>query len=153
MTCRQCRAPLKQTQAVYCSPACRNLGHRRYPDRDCQTCSTPLTRQQIANRGRFCSHRCAGTGKRQSPHGAPMADAALAILRANRDWFLTVSDLSIWLYGYDGPDELHLVCMTLTRLRGRGCRFETRTPAWLPVHGCTKAYRLVSEPIVLREAA
>lgn len=83
-----------------------------------------------------------------------MQDALLAILRPNRDWFLTVSDISVWLYGDDTQSEHCAVRKHIYVLRKRGYRFEQRVSTWQPCHGNTRAYRLISEPMVVtREAA
>ena len=139
MTCRQCARALTRRQirrgSLRCSHACANAAQRReYPQRSCERCQTPLTRRQLQDSQRFCSHRCA---QLRSPRVARLpADtdhgcgAVLAVLEANRAWWLTYSDLAIWCHGDDGPAEINAIRSTMSRLRKLGYHFHTRRVGW-----------------------
>jgi hypothetical protein len=130
---------------------CANRGKIIHRQQDCAGCSKVLTRRQIGKHQRYCSVACARVAQTET---TPMQDALLAILRGNRDWFLTTSDCAIWLYGHDDMNELGAVRMLFNSLRKRGYQIEKRVPAWLLCHGTTRAYRLISEPNdAVREAA
>ena len=132
-----------RNQNRYCSSACANGSRRIHPDRDCAACGRPLRREQLRNRA-ACSVACA---RSRVVMPASMLDAVLAILRANTDWYMTCSDLSIWLFGYDDESEIHCVRNHVYRLRRLGYRLETRQATWEPIApGVNLAYRLVSEP-------
>ena len=139
MICERCSTPLLQTQGRFCSRACANATGRVY-DRRCSDCGRPLTRSQHWKRVTYCSRACADANQ-----PTPMQECMLDLFHQNRDWFLTVSDLAIWLYGFDDPAEQTLVRTTLSRLVQRGYRFERRAPVWLRCHGRRRAYRLVTE--------
>jgi hypothetical protein len=83
-----------------------------------------------------------------------MLEAMLATFRGQGAWFLTVTDLSIWLYGDDSEADQRATHVSLCRLRKLGYVFEQRKATWESGRGGPKAYRLVSEPSShTREAA
>ena len=111
--------------------------------RSCPACGHLLTYRQTWKGTQCCSRVCA---RSRVVSRAPKLEATLAILRANRDWFLTVADISIWLYGDDSRADLDAVHTHLYRLRRLGYRFEQRMATWLSGRGGPQAYRLVHEP-------
>lgn len=79
------------------------------PPRLCAQCGQFLTHQQMmrvrrGNPQRFCSVACKnrgyaliGQGKRESVR----LPEVLGILRFNEGWWMTLSDLALWVYGDD----------------------------------------------------
>jgi hypothetical protein len=77
----------------------------------------------------------------------PRAHQVLAILRGNTGWWMTISDLAIWVYGYDDAAETHAIRMMIHRLRVLGYVPAVRDAPWsAPVcRGKTQAYRLIEQ--------
>ena len=95
--------------------------------RHCERCGKPLTRRQMAARctARFCSLRCWAIVRWRSRqvhgHKQPVIrDAVLSILRGNTAWWMTASDMAIWIYGYDDAAECRAIHVTVHRLRKSG---------------------------------
>lgn len=70
----------------------------------CQRCRTRLTHTRIRRGDLFCTRAC----------------EMLAILNGSQDWWLTKSDLAIWVFGDDGPYEIGAVSTLLYLLRQDG---------------------------------
>ena len=140
MTCRQCSAPLRQDQirrgVVRCSRACVYAAQRYdWPERACDRCGTPLSYRQRKDGQRFCSHRCAkGRAPIVSVRGYAPCQAALAVLEANPHWWITYSDLAIWVYGDDRLRDVRAIRQLVYRMRQRGYRFAARQIGW-PIPG------------------
>jgi hypothetical protein len=150
-TCRQCPTPLKQSQAKFCSNRCRRAGQYRLAARGCAQCGRELTRKQLRHRVACCSNACA---RAWFPSKTPVLDVLLGILRGNTHTWMTVSDLAIWVHGFDDTAEYEAIRAMVYRLRGLGYVIADRRVTWVPVRGCAHAYRLVSEPSAhAREAA
>lgn len=112
----------------------------------CPKCGTALTCRQIAFGNRHCSRACAARGNTNARRTE--TDEVLALFRATRGQWLTLSDLAIWRYGDDRPSDIHAAQMSVYHLRKRGYRldvhrFQVDPYARQWVHG----YRLVDEPM------
>lgn len=82
-----------------------------------------------------------------------MRDALLAVLGGNTHTWMTLSDLSIWLYGNDGFSECRAVRTLIYRLRRwDGVEIVDRHAPWdaRQSYGPARAYRLID---AAREAA
>ena len=111
--------------------------------RSCPACGHLLTYRQTWKGTQCCSRVCA---RSRVVSRAPKLEATLAILRANRDWFLTVADISIWLYGDDSRADRDAAHTHLYRLRRLGYGVESRAATWEFAQGGARGYRLISEP-------
>lgn len=148
IVCERCPTPLSGRQKRFCSPACYDAA-RALPRRSCAGCGRSFRGDRRVQR--FCSARCV-----QQHQGRPQRQRLLALLQATRHraypW-LTMSDLSIWLYGDDGAWEVGAVKTLLYRLRrDDGYEIVSRLAPWdaRPFGGPARAYRLLD---VAREAA
>lgn len=132
--CERCGLPRPKGAERYCSLRCYHAASLRQRAICCR-CKReypPLVAQQ-----RFCSVQCSET-----PHWP--WQSVLEILRGNTGWYMTVSDLSIWMYGDDRPCDQHAIQMILSRLRRWGYRIESRRAVWVsPSSRRTVAYRLI----------
>lgn len=109
----------------------------------CSACGKPLSQKQA----RFCSRACAIPAFRANR--VPVTrNAVLDLLRGNARWWLTVSDISIWTYGYDDAAELMAIRNVIYRLRQDGYCVESRVAVWERcLAGPTMAYRLVEQAL------
>ncbi len=69
------------------------------------------------------------------------------MLRANTHTWVSLSDLSCWTYGDDGPREQRAVKTTLYRLRGDGYVLAYRAVIPAGQGSWQRVYRLVLEPV------
>lgn len=104
----------------------------------CETCGRAFRPRDRAQRA--CSLAC------RRPWAARRREV-LALLDANRRWFLTLSDLAIWIVGDDTRADREAMRNQLYWLRKRGYRFEVRTAVWTGAKNAL-AYRLASGPAV-----
>lgn len=100
----------------------------------CAMCPTALRPEQKC----FCSYRCFRAD-------APSLRDMLTLMEATRGQWLTLSDISIWLYGDDSEKQRILARTVLLRLRKRGYRFESRPAPW--DQQAARAYRLVGSAV------
>jgi hypothetical protein len=82
-----------------------------------------------------------------------MLGRLLAILRVQGEWFMTVPDLAVWLYGDSSRADRLATHNHLVRLRKLGYGLEQRSATWTLGRGGPKGYRLVSEPSSRTEEA
>lgn len=150
LLCARCSTPLNQYQGVYCSWACyRDVV--RLPDRSCLYCAVAF--HPGRRRQKLCSRPCATAyclarlpRPKTGLYGMQKISRDLiAVLEAQRgDFWLTTSDLAIWVTGQDTPLAHHRVSSQILRLRRRGYRIESRIAVWESLGmRCPVAYRLV----------
>lgn len=147
--CARCQAPLARQRVRYCSRACYDAARAR-PVRRCITCDRPFkakmrSRQQrkYDPRQTACSDACRGSATRS---------LLLWVLRANRDQWLTLSDLAIWVWCDDSPSALKAAKERISGLTRAGYVFERRSV--IPDHygSWQRVYRLVAEPARVSKA-
>ncbi len=118
----------------------------------CPKCGTVLTDRQVAFGTRHCSRACAARGNTNARRTE--TTEVLALFRATRGQWLTLSDIAFWRYGLDDRNAIHAAQMSVYHLRKRGHilearRFQVKPYAQQWVHG----YRLIEEPASMEGAA
>lgn len=142
--CARCQSPLARQQVRYCSRACYEAAVAR-PVRRCITCDRPFKakarsrgHQKYDQRQTACSKACRLSVTRS---------LLLWVLRANRDQWLSLSDLAIWVWCDNSRSAQRAAKERICDLTRSGYVFERRSV--IPDHygSWTRVYRLVAEPV------
>lgn len=149
LVCEHCAVPLLGRQRRFCSLrhfyASRRIAPHVCPG--CRTSYAPIRSRQV-----YCSPPCvpAPTPPPAQPYTARII---LELLRCQGEWWLTIADMAILVYGDDSPADRHAVRCVLHRLR-RSHRIDTRHATWEPIStGQPLAYRLAQMPVAQGRAA
>jgi hypothetical protein len=142
--CAHCNGPIpsktlaRYPKQMYCNRGCSNESRRNLFARACETCSRDYL--PLGKRQRYCSRACIPSPIGQKPWRLP---EFVALLRATKGQWMTVSDLAIWIYGDDTGCDRQAIRMMIWRLSLGDHRLERRQATWEARQGCAFAYRLV----------